>query len=129
MERMAEYEYVKTGRVDEQWLTANGFTFDKIRSDKECDAYTYRFPVYKYEGTVVLDGEITIWPDENNMIRINCYEHATRNIFARFYYWEYGTDDTYMEVINRKFERKLEEFGVQIIPPVGTDNEKNIKEN
>lgn len=117
VERIAYYQYVKTGKITDRWLSMNDFHYDKIMSDKKCEAYSHRFPVYKYEGLTVIDGVITIWPNEDNLIRVNCYEHGTRNLFARFYYWEYGTDDRYMNVINGRIAAKMRELGIEIIKP------------
>ena len=127
--RMANYQYVKTGKITEKWLNYNDFQYDKIMSDYDGPAYSHRFPAYKYEGTTVLDAVITIWPSEDgsdNVIRVNCYEHNTRNYFARFYYWEFGQDNEIMSIINRKIERRMNDLGIDIIIP--EENFNGIKE-
>lgn len=130
VERIANYEYIKEGKITERWLDLNDFHYDKILSEKGNDAYSHRFPVFKYEGITLIEAVITIWPDDNNWIRINCYDKGTRNLFARFYYWEYGTDDRYMTVINNKIRRKCEDLGIQIIPPeVRTNDAETSKES
>ena len=127
IERIAFYQYEKTGTITERWLDAHDFHYDKIFSDKDCEAYSTRFPVYYYEGITVLDGVITIWPSEDNLIRVNVYEHNTRNHYARFYYWEYGTDDKYMSVINNKIMNKLKELDIKVIPPEVKDDKQNTE--
>ena len=128
VERIANYEYIKEGKITERWLDLNDFHYDKILSEKGNDAYSHRFPVFKYEGITLIEAVITIWPDDNNWIRINCYDKGTRNLFARFYYWEYGTDDRYMTVINNKIRRKCEDLGIQIIPPEVRTNDVETSE-
>ena len=128
VERIANYEYIKEGKITERWLDLNDFHYDKILSEKGNDAYSHRFPVFKYEGITLIEAVITIWPDDNNWIRINCYDKGTRNLFARFYYWEYGTDDRYMTVINNKIRRKCEDLGIQIIPPEVRTNDAETSE-
>lgn len=123
VERIANYSYIKTDEVTDRWLNLNDFFYDKIMSEKDNEAFSHRFPVYKYEGITLVEGVITIWPKDNNYIRINCYDKGTRNLFARFYYWEYGTDDKFMEIINNKIRRRCEELGIQIIPPEDKTNE------
>lgn len=130
VERIAHYEYVKTGEITQRWLDLNDFHYDKIMSEKDNEAYSHRFPVYKYEGITLVEAVITIWPDDDNYIRVNCYDRGTRNLFARFYYWEYGTDDRYMAIINNKIRRRCNELGIEIIPPqIEEETNDEIKTN
>lgn len=116
IERIAYFEYTKEDDITEKWLNEHGFFYDKMLSDKDDPAFSLRFPVYKYERLTTLDGFITIWPSDKT-IKINCYEHNTRNYFARFYYWEYGQDDKYMMVINSNISAKLRELGIKATRP------------
>lgn len=121
---MANYKYIKPTDVTDEWLEANDFKYDKFVSDRDCPGFIHRFPVYKYEGSVLLDGQITIFPtikDKEDQIRVNVYEHGTRNIFARFYYWEYGTDDEMMRIVNNYIYRELKKMGIKVIKPDGEE--------
>lgn len=124
IERIAYYEYKLDKEVTKRWLDEHDFNYDKIMSSRDCVAYSVRFPVYKYEGLTVLDGVITIWPDDGNRIKVDCFEHNTRNHFARFYYWEYGKDDRYMEIINNRVNAKLRELRIEVIEPEIKDGHK-----
>ena len=45
IERIAYYTYKKEGQITERWLNLHDFHYDKIFSDKDCDAYSLRFPL------------------------------------------------------------------------------------
>lgn len=125
VERIAFYQYLIEEEITDRWLDIHDFHYDKYMSDKDVPAYSHRFSVYKYEGLTLIDGVVTIWPTDNNMIRINCYEHNTRNLFARFYYWEYGTDDKYMNIINGRVLAKMKELNIKVVKPEERDNNEN----
>ena len=96
-------KYVKQN-ISKEWLIANGFHYNKILSNEDGEVYTYRFPVYKYEGFIVLECELMARLDEGDVL-INVYEYSTTNKYAPFYYQEYGNYDKMLECIWTKINK------------------------
>ena len=65
------------------------FRYNYVFSDNEVKVYTYRFPVYRYNATMVLEGEFRVYTDDGTVI-IDVFDCGTRSRYAPFYYYEYG---------------------------------------
>ena len=112
MKRLVE-KTIRKENVTEKWLLDNHFRYNRIYSDGDSIAYTYRFPVYKYGCCVTLDGEIVIFLDGE--VKLNVYDVNTRNKYAPFYYNEYGDFSAILNVINNNFEKQLKKFDIKIM--------------
>lgn len=110
MSNLSEIRYIKKN-VNKKWLKSNGFKHNRIFSNEESEAYTYRFPVYKYGDFVTLDCEFIILL-KTGEVRINVYDYNTRSRYAPFYSCEYGNYDKVLTIINEKIERELDKFGI-----------------
>lgn len=113
MKRLIEKTLCKKN-VTEKWLLDNHFRQNRIYSDGDLVAYTYRFPVYKYGSCVTLDGEIIIFLN-NGEVRLNVFDSNTRNKYAPFYYNEYGDFTHMLRIITRNFEKQLNKFNIKIM--------------
>ncbi|WP_285945795.1 hypothetical protein [Thomasclavelia cocleata] len=104
-------KYVKQN-ISKEWLIANGFHYNKTLSNEDGEVYTYRFPVYKYEGFIVLECELMAKLDEGDVL-INVYEYSTTNKYAPFYYQEYGNYDKMLECIWTKINKVIKKLGIK----------------
>ena len=104
-------KYVKQN-ISKEWLIVNGFHYNKTLSNEDGEVYTYRFPVYKYEGFIVLECELMAKLDEGDVL-INVYEYSTTNKYAPFYYQEYGNYDKMLECIWTKINKVIKKLGIK----------------
>lgn len=104
-------KYVKQN-ISKEWLIANGFHYNKTLSNEDGEVYTYRFPVYKYEGFIVLECELMAKLDKGDVL-INVYEYSTTNKYAPFYYQEYGNYDKMLECIWTKINKVIKKLGIK----------------
>lgn len=111
MKRIVDRKYIKED-ITKEWLDANRFRYSKMHSDTYSDAYTYRFPVYKYGIFTILECEIVIYLD-NGEVRINVYDNNSSNKYAPFYYEEYGNYDKLLVIIHEKIEKMLNKFEIE----------------
>lgn len=101
----------KKDYITKEWLLSNGFRFNRLFSDEESEVYTYRFPVYKYDGFSVLDCELKIMLGGNKVL-IDVYDYNTINRYAPFYYQEYGSYDKILEGIWRKINKVVRKLDI-----------------
>lgn len=101
----------KKDNITKEWLLANGFRFNRLFSDEESEVYTYRFPVYKYDGFSVLDCELKIMLGRNKVL-IDVYDYNTINRYAPFYYQEYGSYDKILEEIWKKINKVVRKLDI-----------------
>ena len=107
---MRKIIYIKKN-ITKEWLISNGFHYNRLFSDSDTNVYTYRFPVYKYERFAILECELKVILGENN-VYINVYNYNTINIYAPFYYAEYGNYDVVLKEIWRKINKELKRLGI-----------------
>lgn len=101
----------KKDNITKEWLLSNGFRFNRLFSDEESEVYTYRFPVYKYDGFSVLDCELKIMLGGNKVL-IDVYDYNTINRYAPFYYREYGSYDKILEEIWKKINKVVRKLDI-----------------
>lgn len=101
-----------TKNADKEWFKKNGFRFNRIFSDEDSEAYTYRFPVYKHGDFNILECELTVIL-KTGEVRVDVYAANTRDRYAAFYNCEYGNYDRMLKEINRRIERELNKFGIK----------------
>lgn len=116
-------EYIKHN-VTQEWLKLNGFRYNKIFSDDGDEAYTYRFPVYKYGDFVTLECEIIILK-QSGETKINVYDYNTRNKYAPFYNCEYGNYDNMLNKIKGRIEKELDRLNIKILRRDNGNGSKN----
>lgn len=104
-------EYYKQS-LSREWLTNNGFRYNRNLSDDEIHIYTYRFPVFKYEKMTVLECELSI-ALEIGEVKINVYDYGTNNKYAPFYYCEYGNYDKVLKIVWDKIKYILNKFQIE----------------
>lgn len=102
----------KKKNITKDWLLSNGFRYNRLFSDDETEAYTYRFPVHKYDKFTVLECEFRVVLGEKD-ISINVYDYATNNKYAPFYYCEYGNYDKLLKEINEKINVVLKKLKIE----------------
>lgn len=117
LDQLPYYTYSKD-KISKKWLDKNGFYYNKILSDSDDEAYSLRFPVYKYGDFICIDSEITVFYKSKD-IRVDCYDHNTRNCYARWYCREFGNDNTLISIIASQVEKKLKELNIKINYPEG----------
>ena len=122
---LSEKRYIKHN-VTKEWLKSNGFRHNRIFSDEENEAFTYRFPVYKYGDFATLDCEIIIL-FKTGEVRINVYDYNTRDRYAPFYNCEYGNYDKVLIKINEKIDKELGRLNIREDNNNGSKGKKNKK--
>lgn len=120
---LSKKKYVKHD-ITKEWLKSNGFRYNRIFSDEESEAYTCRFPVYKYGDFVTLDCEFIILIKTGEVI-INVYDYNTRDKYASFYNCEYGNYDKILIIINEKIEKALDRLNIIEDDKNGSKSKKN----
>lgn len=104
-------EFIKKNMTKE-WLLSNGFHYNKLFNTIDTEVYTYRFPVYKYEGFLtILECELKVILGEEN-VYINVYDYKTINKYAPFYCTEYGGCNVILNEIWKKIINKLKKLGI-----------------
>lgn len=112
MGSISEIKYTKKN-VTKNWLTSNGFRYNRLLSDGEMEIYTYRFPVLKYDKFTVLECELRAELNSSE-IKINVYDYNTNSKYAPFYYCEYGTYNNILKEIHNKINKKLKDLQIDI---------------
>jgi hypothetical protein len=111
MDRLSDYKFVKND-LTEQWLIENNFKYFSDISDEDEIYYTYRFPVHKNGGFIVLEGEIIVNLVKKD-IEVNVFDYKTRDKYAPFYYIGYGDYTPIMESINKKILDEFKRLGIK----------------
>ena len=93
-------------------MLKHGFKYNRIFSGADEDAYTYRFPVYKYEDVCTLECEIIIFL-QSGIAKLNVYDYNTRNMYAPFYHRSYGNFDKILELINKRINKELTRLNIK----------------
>lgn len=99
---------LKLAKINKEKLLSKNFHFYSIRDEDECEIYSYRFPVYEYNGYIVLNCELLINIHSGDLA-VNVYDRNNR-LFAPFYHLEYGNYDRLLSVIKRNILIKLGEL-------------------
>lgn len=97
----------------ESFLVRNGFRYDKRMSDAEETFYYYRFTVYKYNISNIIEAEFLVSLDTKE-IRVNVYETSHRGLYAPYYYYEYGNYDPIMDEINNVIDKEMKRLGIEL---------------
>lgn len=109
---MGEHVTYKKENITKKWLLSHDFYYNRILSDEsqKIEAYSYRFPVYKYNIYTTLECEFTVILGEPN-IRIDVFDYGTRDRYAPFYYCEYGNYDKILNIIMNNIKKKAKQLG------------------
>jgi len=105
-------------------LHQNGFRYNRIFSDEDNEAYTYRFSVYRYGDINTLDCELILIL-QTGEVSINVYDKNTRDKYAPFYNVEYGNYDKILDVINGRIEKELNKLDIRKDTRNGSKNKEN----
>lgn len=79
------------------------FKFDFHRRNKD-NCLVYRFPVYKYNGKILIYGEFNIYDDDANTLHVNAFD--INNNTYDYNKTEYGKSKV-VEAINKKINEEL----------------------
>ncbi len=110
---MADIKFM-VSNVSKQWLVSNGFRYNRLFSNEVIEAYTYRFPVYKYEEFTLLECELRInW--EESFVYIDVYDYNTINKYAPFYYYKYGDYNIMLKNIWKIIKREINRLGITLL--------------
>ena len=111
MDRLEEIKNIQVKPfVTKKWLLSHDFYYNKIFSDEDFDAYSYRFPVYKYGTYTTLECELTVILGDNHL-RINVYDYNTRDKYAPFYCCDYGNYDKILDTLVKNIDKKIKQLG------------------
>lgn len=83
-----------------------------FKYDNSFDAYTYRFPVHKYNKTFLIFCKIGV-DEETKMIWYNVY-NSDGSLYSPFYSREYGVNGL-LSGIEKNILIKLKELGAEIV--------------
>lgn len=111
IDKLLGVRFAKSG-MTKQWLLSNGFQFNRTFSNEDEEVYTYRFPVLKYEGFIVLECELRVILGENRVL-LDVYDYNTINRYAPFYYQEYGNYSKILEEIWTKIDSTIKKLGIK----------------
>ena len=126
MGNFSNNEYVKKN-ITKDWLLSNGFRYSRTLSDEDTEVFTYRFPIYKYEGFIILECELRVILGENKVF-IDVYDHNTINKYAPFYYSEYGDYSIMLKEIWIKINKELKKLNIiNVKNEEGCNGSKNQK--
>lgn len=111
MEKIIDNTYISKNH-NKNKLKEIGFYYDKDLSNIDSQYYSFKFPVYKYNGKPLLDCIISI-DSENGYTIVNVYKSNTKTIYPPFYQKVYGDYDSVLRMINNKIIEKLKELGIK----------------
>lgn len=94
------------------WLNTNGFRYNRLFSNEDTDVFTYRFPVYKCEGFIILECELRVILGEQR-VYIDVYDRNTINKYAPFYYQEYRNYTQMLNKIWTKINKVIRKLGIE----------------
>lgn len=114
--------------MSKQWLLTNGFHYNRIFSNEDCEVYAYRFPVLKCERFTVLECELKVILGEDNVI-IDVYDYNTINRYAPFYYQEYGNYTKMLDDIWLKINTELKRLKIKQLKDMEDNNGSKNKKN
>lgn len=97
--------------ITKSWLNKNHFKYSSFLSEKDSDCYTLRFPVYRWQVITTIEAEIKVFLQQN-IIKLDLYDGQTRDIYAPYYYQEFGNYDSIMNKINDAINEKLTKIGI-----------------
>lgn len=116
MDNLVHFTYGKRG-MTRQWLQSHGFKLNLELSIAETDVYTYRFPIYKYEGQSMFDCELHTTIPVNkryaNNVTIEVLNSQTGKQYYPFYYNEYGRYDALFAKLNKAITAKLTQLNLR----------------
>lgn len=101
--------YIEKSKITKNWLNKNNFLFSKIFSDDKNEVYYYRFIVWRYGNSGVLESEIRV--NTNGDVNVGCFDYGTRNIYASWYSRDLGNNDVVTQ-IDEKIRKELERLGI-----------------
>lgn len=104
--------------VTKQWLLSHCFYYNRMFSDGDTTAYSLRFPVCEYNSHPTLEGELTIFLEDDNPeseIKLDVYTYGTYEIYPAFYYQYYGNYDVILATIWQNIDKKLRQLRIKKI--------------
>lgn len=104
-------KYIKKD-ITKEWLMSQNFKYNRTLSTDDSITYTYRFPVYKYKGMVVLECELSVVLGDDH-VHINVYDYNTNDKYAAFYYCEYGDYNNMLKIIWNKIDNVLKKLKIE----------------
>lgn len=90
----------KMKNYSKAFLQSHKFRHSGFLSNSEEDIYTYKFPVHFWNKTPTVECEISVSATTGNT-NINVYNSGTKELYAAYYYCEYGVNN----IINQIQER------------------------
>ena len=81
----------KLSNTSEENLKNLGFHYDRGTSNRDVINYSYKFPVYKYEGKILLNCEITI-EINTKIVSVNVYQQNGKT-YSPFYCSEFNSNN------------------------------------
>ncbi len=111
-----------------EWLLSNGFRHNRIFSNEDTEVFTYRFPVYKCEGFVILECELRVVLGEDRVF-VDVYDRNSINRYAPFYYSGYGNYTKMLDDIWLKINTNLKRLKIKQLKDMGDNNEGKNKKN
>lgn len=92
-------------------LKSFGFTYNKEISDSENEFYSYKFPVYEYNGKPLLNCMISV-ESRNGTVIIDVYDTNLEQAYAPFYNNSHDYDKILLN-INDVILEKLDILGIK----------------
>ena len=105
--------YKKNG-VTKMWLQINGFKYSKEFSDSESEIYVKRFPLTKYSGATILEGELLLDKRSGSVI-VNVKSAKTNTLYPTYYNYYGNHNSILFKQIDEKISNELSRLGIKKI--------------
>ena len=93
-------------------LYKKGFHYSTMRSDRDSDYYSLRFPVHKYNKQTTLECELTV-ELETGDVSVDVFNYGTRNIYAPYYNHEFGGKNEVLESAQKEISKQMKKLGIK----------------
>ncbi|MBO7078655.1 MAG: hypothetical protein J6W64_02445 [Bacilli bacterium] len=98
-----------------KYLEENNWFYSKaLFIEEKENVYRHKFPVYKYKnGTnVILEGEFILYSESGN-VNVNVYNRNSGDLYAPFYFYEYGDFTPILDVVHRNINKEAAKLGIE----------------
>lgn len=103
----------KIQNYSKEYLKSYGFRYRKASCKDDIDTYTYRFPVYKYNGQSTIDCIITVNPQDGEVFITVIQQDGS--IYTPFYTNDYGNFGTILNVINMIILHEFTRLSISVV--------------
>ena len=101
-----------TLKASKDELYKKGFHYSVMRSDRDSEYYSLRFPVHKHKQHTTLECELNVQLETGEVL-IDVFKYGTRSIYAPYYYNEYGGKNEVLESVQDTINKQMKKLGIK----------------